>query len=85
MTLDEEDLVEFVGLLQRRETLRFLAADGRRLPFLRTAFPAAVVFAARTLRLLAAWGPEGGAGLTRGWGLHRRGERRCRGLSASTT
>lgn len=52
VTLDEEDLVEFVGLLRRRETLRFLAADGRRLPFLRTAFPAAAVFALRTLRLL---------------------------------
>lgn len=52
VTLDEEDLLQFVGLLQRPETLRFLSADRRRTAFFRTAFPAAIVFALRTLRLL---------------------------------
>lgn len=54
VTLDEEDLVQFVGLLQRPETLRFLGTGRRRMPFLRAAFPAAIVFALRTLRLLVA-------------------------------
>lgn len=52
VTLDEEDLVEFLGLLQQREALRFLSADGRSRAFMRAAIPSVVVFAARTVSLL---------------------------------
>lgn len=52
VTLDEDDIVEFLGLLQQREALRFVATDGRGRAFMRAAIPSAVVFIARTVRLL---------------------------------
>ena len=58
VTLDEDDLVEFLELLQRRESLRLLSTGGRRRAFLRAALPAAAAFAMRTLRLLLRRAPR---------------------------
>jgi len=52
VTLDEDDIVEFLGLLQQREALRFLASGGRGRAFMRAAVPSAVVFVGRTASLL---------------------------------
>lgn len=43
VTLDEDAIVEFLGLLQQREALRFVSADGRSRAFPRAATPSAVV------------------------------------------
>ncbi len=52
VTLDRRDVTEFLGLLQEPEAVRFVGEDEHRTEILRTALSSAVVFAARTLRML---------------------------------
>lgn len=52
VTLDRQDVVEFLDLLQRPDVVRFVGVDDQRGPMLRTAMGSAAVFAVRTLGLL---------------------------------
>lgn len=52
VTLDREDVTDFLALLQRPDTVRFVAVDPERGRILRTALSSATVFAVRTLGLL---------------------------------
>jgi hypothetical protein len=52
VTLDRQDVVEFLELLQRPDVVRFVAVDEQRTAILRTAVTSAAVFAVRTLGLL---------------------------------
>jgi hypothetical protein len=52
VTLDRQDVVDFLDLLQRPDVVRFVAVDEQRTPILRTAISSAAVFAVRTLGLL---------------------------------
>ncbi len=53
VTLTEEDMTEFLGLLQQPDSLRFVADDKDRTKILGAALSGVAVFLARTLCLLA--------------------------------
>ena len=52
VTLDRQDITEFLDLLQRPESVRFVFEDEHRNQLLKTALSSALVFATRTLRML---------------------------------
>ncbi|MEZ5171273.1 MAG: hypothetical protein R3A49_11070 [Acidimicrobiia bacterium] len=57
VTLDRRDITEFLGLLQRPETVRFVIEDEHRRQILGTALVSALIFAGRTLGLLMQGSP----------------------------
>ncbi|MCZ7530156.1 MAG: hypothetical protein M5U31_07290 [Acidimicrobiia bacterium] len=57
VTLDRRDITEFLDLLQRPETVRFVIEDEHRTKILSTALSSALIFAGRTLRLLVTGSP----------------------------
>jgi hypothetical protein len=56
VTIGEDDVVDFIRLLERPVPLRFLVAADRRWALLRAALAGGVVFAFRTLGCLATGG-----------------------------
>ena len=59
VSLDEDDIVEFLELLNQPDSLRFLAANTERRRIVTTAATSALVFAGRTLRLAVTGAPGG--------------------------
>ena len=64
VTLHEKDVVDFLGLLQKPASVRFLVAAPKRWAILRTALAGALLFLRRTLYRL--FGAAGGAGAAAG-------------------
>ncbi len=52
VTLDRQDITDFLDMLQEPEAVRFVAVDDHRGKVLKTALSSAVYFAAHTLRML---------------------------------
>ncbi len=59
VSLDEDDILEFLELLQQPDSLRFLATNAERRRIFTTAATSASVFAWRTLRLAVTGSPGG--------------------------
>ncbi len=58
VTLDRQDITEFLDLLQRPESVRFVFEDDNRNKVLKTALTSALAFAAQTLRMLVLGPPS---------------------------
>jgi hypothetical protein len=62
VSLEEDDIVEFLELLQKPDSLRFLATNEGRGRIYRTAAVSAVIFLWRTVRLALTGSPGGATG-----------------------
>jgi hypothetical protein len=75
VSLEEDDIVEFLDLLQKPDSLRFLAGSGGRGRIFRTAATSGVIFLWRTIRLALTGKPGGAAAPTKDVLLRRVAEK----------